>query len=155
MRQYWVQEGFRSVAHGWYTKTSGEDPYVYAISQVWRLPELWELMNTGWSSWLGYAMDLMDNSVPGDNGGWATIYDVNENGAYTESYTGSWSYADGMLYLSLVPKSNGYLVDDSFPVLMLDGQLWIGRNEYGMGLPHFYADTIADVLDQPRDKSAA
>ena len=150
LRQYWEQEGFRSVAHGWYTKTSGEDPYLYAISQGWRKPELWELVNTGWRSYLDYALDLMDDSVPGNNGGWATVYDMNENGAYTESYTGSWSYENGMLYLSLVPKGNGYLVDDSFPVLMLDGDLWIGRNEYGTGLPHFYADTLADVLDQPK-----
>ena len=35
-------------------------------------------------------------------------------------------------------------------VLMLDGELWIGRNEYGIGLPHFYADTLADVLNQPK-----
>ena len=150
LRQYWEQEGFRSVAHGWYTRLSDEDPYSYAISQGWRFPELWELMNSEWRSWLGYAMDLMEDSVSGDNGGWVTVYDVNENGAYTESYTGTWQYDNGFLYLSLVPKGNGYLVDDSFPVLMLDGELWIGRNANGTGLPYFYSDTLADVLNQPK-----
>ena len=150
LRQYWELEGFRSVAHGWYTRTSGIDPYTYAISQGWRLPELWELMDTGWVSYLGYAMDLTDDSVPGDNGGRVTIYDVDEIGAYTESYSGTWQYANGYLHLSLVPLGNGYFVDDSFPVLMLDGELWIGRNSSGLGLPHFYSDTLADVLIQPK-----
>ena len=46
-----------------------------------------------------------------------------------------------MLQLSLVPEfEDGYLNDDSFPVLMLDGELWIGRNECGNALPHFYDD---------------
>ena len=150
LRNYWDLEGFRNVAHGWYTRTSGIDPYTYAISQGWRLPELWELVNTNWSSYMGYAIDLMDDSVPGDNGGRATVYDVAESGAYTKSYSGSWWYEDGMLHLSLVPVGNGYLVDDSFPVLMLDGQLWIGRNSSDMGLPHFGADTDEDVLIQPK-----
>ena len=127
-----------------------EDPYAYAVSQGWQIPEFSELVDTFWLSWNGYALELMDDSVPGDNGGWAILYDVDEIGAYTESYSGSWSYEDGWLYLSLVPVGNGYLVDDSFPVLMLDGQLWIGRNSSGLGLPHFYSDTLADVLDQPK-----
>jgi len=96
-------------------------------------------------------LDLMDDSVPGDNGGWATVYDVDEIGAYTQSYSGFWHYEDGMLHLSLVPiNGNGVFVDDSFPVLMLDGQLWIGRNSSGLGLPHFYSDMLADILDQPK-----
>ena len=150
LRNYWELEGFRNVAHGWYTRTSGIDPYTYAISQGWRLPELGELVNTNWSSYIGYAIDLMDDSVPGDNGGRATIYDTDEIGAYTVSYTGSWWYEDGMLHLSLVPVGNGYLVDDTFPVLMLDGQLWIGRNSNGIGLPHFDTDTDEDILIQPK-----
>jgi hypothetical protein len=127
-----------------------EDPYADAISQGWQIPEFSELVDTFWLSWSGYALELMDDSVPGDNGGRAILYDVDEIGAYTESYSGSWSYEDGLLYLSLVPVGNGYLVDDSFPVLMLDGQLWIGRNSSGLGLPHFYSDTLADVLEQPK-----
>lgn len=151
LRQYWEQEGFRSVAHDWYTRTSGEDPYTYAISQGWRFPEFQELRNSFWlSHWCDYALELTEDSIPGDNGGWAAIYDVDEIGAYTQSYTGSWQYADGQLHLTLVPAGNGYLVDDSFLVLMLDGELWIGRNAYGTGLPHFYADTLDDVLEQPK-----
>ncbi len=152
VRNYWEMEGFRMVAHGWYTRAyNEEDPYTYAISQGWRLPELTELLDSNWLSQLGHAMDLRDDSVPGDDGGWATVYDVDEIGAYTESYSGSWRYEDGMLHLSLVPKfGDGVLVDDSFPVLMLDGQLWIGRNSSGLGLPYFGSDTIADVLIQPK-----
>ena len=99
---------------------------------------------------MSYAFDLAEDGVTGDNGGWATFYDVDWSGAYTVSYTGSWQYADGFLHLSLVPTGNGYLVDDSFPVLMLDGELWIGRNSDGVGLPHFYVDTTDDVLIQPK-----
>ena len=132
------------------TPEDGISAYDYAISQGWRLPELEELLDTSWNSYLGYALDLMDDSVPGDNGGWATVYDVNDAGAYTASYSGSWQYAEGYLHLSLVPIGNGYLVDDSFPVLMLDGQLWIGRNDSDLGLPHFTDDTIEDVLIQPK-----
>lgn len=127
----------------------GISVYDFAISQGWRLPELAEILNTCWISDCNYAMDLLDDSVPGDNGGWATLYDVNEGGAFTRSYSGSWQYEDGMLYLSLVPEfADGYMIDDSFPVLMLDGELWIGRNEYGNSLPHFYSDMLADVLMQ-------
>ena len=91
------------------------------------------------------------NSVPGDNGGWAKLYDVDEIGAYTESYSGYWQYEDGLLYLSLVPtKGNGVFVDDSFPLLMLDGGLRIGRTANGTGLPHFYSDMLMDTLEQPK-----
>jgi len=135
----------------WPVSGNMEDPYDYAISQGWRLPELAELVDSNWQSYVGYALELMDDSVPGDNGGRAILYDVDEIGAYTESYSGSWHYEDGMLHLSLVPANgNGVFVDDSFPVLMLDGQLWIGRNSSGLGLPHFYSDMLADVLDQPK-----
>jgi len=128
-----------------------EDPYAYAVSQDWREPELSQLMDTFWLSWSGYALELADDSVPGDNGGWAKLYDVDEIGAYTESYSGYWQYEDGLLYLSLVPaKENGVLVDDSFPVLMLDGELRIGRTSNGTGLPHFLSDTLMDTLQQPK-----
>ena len=158
LREEWTVDGAPMVGYGYFRPVwddcpdySTESPYDYAISQGWRLPVLGELMNSNWLSWNGYALDLMDDSVPGDNGGWAILYDVDEIGAYTESYSGSWSYEDGMLHLSLVPiNGNGVFVDDSFPVLMLDGQLWIGRNSSGLGLPHFYSDTLADVLDQPK-----
>lgn len=131
--------------------TDSQSPYDYALSQGWRLPELGELMNTGWLSEGRYAIDLADDSVSGDNGGWVTIYDVGDIGEYTASYSGSWQYEDGMLYLSLVPKfDDGYLVDDSFPVLTMDGKLWIGRNGNGFSLPHFYPDQQMDVLQQPK-----
>lgn len=131
-------------------ESNEEDPYAYAEGQGWQAPELSQLMDTFWLSWGGYALELADDSVPGDNGGWAKIYDVNENGAYTESYSGSWSYEAGVLHLSLVPLGNGYLVDDGFPVLMLGGELRIGRTENGIGLPHFYADMLMDTLQQPK-----
>ena len=126
-------------------------PYGNAVSQGWRVPELGELMDSFWLSANRYGIELMDDSVAGDNGGWATAYDVDEIGAYTKSYTGSWRFEDGMLYLSLVPEfADGAMVDDSFPVLMLDGDLWIGRNERGIALPYFYNDEMSDVLDQPK-----
>ena len=129
---------------------ASEDPYTYALSEGWCVPELWELANTGWLSYNGYFLELMEDGAPGDNGGTAVIYNVDANGAYTKSYSGSWSYSDGQLHLCLVPAfGDGYFVDDSFPVLMLDGDLWIGRNEYGIGLPHFYADQLIDILEQP------
>lgn len=124
-------------------------PYKNAVSQGWRIPELWELLDTEWRSF-DYAMDLLDDSVPEDNCGKVIIYDVNENGAYTRSYTGSWRFEEGMLHLTLIPdRPEGIFVDDSFPVLMLDGALWIGRNENGFGLPHFYDDQLVDILEQP------
>ena len=148
-QNYFLLDGAPTVSYEYFYRIgerNEEDPYAYAVSQGWQMPELSQLMDTFWLSWNGYALELADDSVPGDNGGWAILYDVNENGAYTQSYTGSWSYVDGMLYLSLVPLGNGYLVDDSFPVLMIDDQLWIGRNSSGIGLPHFYSDMSADVL---------
>jgi len=158
LQEEWVADGAPMVGYGYFRRVwddypdySTESPYDYAISQGWRLPELEELVDSNWKSYIGYALDLMDDSVPGDNGGWAILCDVDEIGAYTESYSGSWSYEDGMLHLSLVPvNGNGVFVDDSFPVLMLNGQLWIGRNSSGLGLPHFYSDMLADVLDQPK-----
>lgn len=134
-----------------FTPQSEKTDYDHAVDNGWRQPELAQLMNTNWLSAGIYAMDLMDDSVPDDNGGWVTIYDVGEIGEYTESYNGSWTYGDGMLHLSLVPvKEDGFLVDDSFPVLMLDGELWIGRNENGFGLPHFFLDQLFDILEQPK-----
>ena len=125
--------------------------YDYAISQGWRLPTLEELVNSEWVSDCGYAMDLMDDGVPGDNAGQITVYDMNENGAYTVSYTGTWSFEDSMLHLLLTPKNaDGYFIDDSFPILVLDGMLWIGRNDDGYALPYFYSDMLADILSQPK-----
>jgi len=129
-----------------------EDPYAYAISQGWEIPELSQLSDTLWlSQWNAYALELFEDAVPGNNGGWAMIYDVDDIGAYTESYSGSWTYADGQLSLSLVPlHGDGIFVDDSFPVLILDDELRIGRTANGTGLPHFYADTLMDTLQQPK-----
>jgi len=69
----------------------------------------------------------------------------------SSGYSGSWDYADGMLHLTLIPKSgDGTFVDASFPVLILDGYLWIGRNDDGIALPYFHADQQADTLEQPK-----
>ncbi len=125
-------------------------PYDYALSMGGCIPELEELMNTGWQSWAGYAFDLIEDGVRGDNAGKVIFYDVSETGVYTQSYTGTWRFEDGMLHLMLIPKSEeGQFIDDSFPVLILDGELWIGRNEYGNGLPYFYSDMLCDTLVQP------
>ena len=125
--------------------------FAYAISQGWQEPTLEELVNSQWMSDCRYAMDLLDDGVSGDNAGEVIIYDVADSGAYTVSYTGSWSFEDGMLHLMLVPKNaDGYFIDDSFPILMLDEQLWLGRNEYGNCLPYFYSDMMADILWQPK-----
>ena len=134
LREEWVVDGAAMVGDRYFrrvweddTDYSTESPYDYAISQGWRLPELEELVDSNWLSYIGYAFDLMDDSVPGDNSGWVVFYDVDEIGAYTKSYSGFWCYEDGMLHLSLVPiNGNGVFVDDSFPVLTQDGQLWIG-----------------------------
>lgn len=151
-QNYFLLDGAPTVSYEYFRRVMAhtESPYDYAMSEGWQIPELSELMDTFWLSWSGYALELADDSVPGDPGGWAKIYDVDEIGAYAESYSGSWSYEDGMLYLSLVPVGNGYLVDDSFPVLMLDGELRIGRTENGTGLPHFYSDMLMDTLEQPK-----
>ena len=90
-----------------------------------------------------YALELAD--------GRAAIYDVDEIGAYTQSQSGSWRYEDGLLHLSLVPTAgNGEFMDESFPVLMLDDRLWIARSSSDAGLPHFYTDTMEDLLTQPK-----
>lgn len=117
-------------------------------------PELHQLADTFWLSELGYALELTDNSVAGDSEGWAKLYDVGPIGEYTESYTGSWIYEDGYLYLSLVPlNGDGYLVDESFPVLLEpygEARLFIGRSENGIGLPHFHSGIRGDKLEQPK-----
>lgn len=134
-----------------FSPLSEKTPYEVYQTQGWRLPELSELTDTFWLSFDSYALELNEDSVPGDNGGWAAIYDVDEIGAYTRSYTGSWWYEQDQLHLSLIPESeDGCLVDESFPVLMLDGQLWIGRNDNGSALPHFQENQIMDVLEQPK-----
>ena len=128
-------------------------PYTEALWQGWQEPKLEELMNSGWLSEMlcTYAMDLVDDGVPGDNRGEVTIYDVGEIGDYTVSYTGTWDYADGMLHLTLIPEfGDGEFIDTSFPVLILDGYLWIGRNDHGIALPYFYDDQLADILEQPK-----
>lgn len=152
-QNYFLLDGAPSVSYEYFRRVTGntESPYEYALSEGWRVPELSQLMDTFWLSRSGYALELADDSVPGDKGGWAKLYDVDEIGAYTESYSGSWQYEDGMLYLSLVPANgNGVFVDDSFPVLTLDGELRIGRTANGTGLPHFYSDMLMDTLEQPK-----
>ena len=152
-QNYFLLDGAPSVSYEYFRRVMGntESPYDYALSEGWHVPELSQLMDTFWLSWSGYALELADDSVPGDNGGWAKLYDVDEIGAYTESYSGYWQYEDGMLHLSLVPaKGNGVFVDDSFPVLMLDGELRIGRTSNGTGLPHFSSDMLMDTLEQPK-----
>ena len=152
-QNYFLLDGAPSVSYEYFRRVMGNTEYPYddALPEGWQVPELSQLMDTFWLSWSGYALELADDSVPGDNGGWATVYDVDEIGAYTESYSGSWSYEDGMLHLSLVPANgNGVFVDDSFPVLILDGELRIGRTANGTGLPHFYSDMLMDTLEQPK-----
>ena len=152
-QNYFLLDGAPSVSYEYFRRVTGntESPYEYALSEGWRVPELPQLMDTFWLSRSGYALELADDSVPGDKGGWAKLYDVDEIGAYTESYSGYWQYEDGLLHLSLVPANgNGVFVDDSFPVLMLDGELRIGRTANGIGLPHFYSDMLMDTLEQPK-----
>ena len=161
-QNYYLLDGAPTVSYEYFYRIGGgleygpdgdnaEDPYAYAISQGWGVPELSDLSDTLWlSQWNAYALELFEDSVPGNNGGWAMIYDVDDIGAYTESYSGSWTYTDGMLCLSLVPlHGDGFFVGDSFPVLILDRELRIGRTANGTGLPHFYADTLMDTLEQP------
>ena len=122
-------------------------PYDSAIFQGWQIPVLEDLMDSFRFSDSGYTLELTEDAVPGDNAGIASICDVSEDGAYIQSYSGTWDYTGGMLHLSLVPlHGDGYLVDDSFPVLVMDEALWIGRNADGTGLPHFYPEQLADIL---------
>ena len=152
-QNYFLLDGAPTVSYEYYRRIGGgneEDPYAYALSQGWREPELSELADTFWvSAFCGYALELMEDSDPHNAGGWAMLYDVDGEGWHDLSCTGSWQLAEGELHLTLTPvKGNGTPVDDSFPVLTLDGQLWIGRSGSGLGLPHFYSDTSADVLDR-------
>ncbi|MBQ3009599.1 MAG: hypothetical protein IJD81_00245 [Oscillospiraceae bacterium] len=136
-----------------FTPNSEKSAYQSALDTGYYAPALDELVGGSWKSIYGYALDLNDNSVPEDNGGWATIYDVDENGVYTERYNGSWFYDAGELHLSMTPVGNGYLIDNSFPVLTDpwgEGWLWIGRDEHGIGLPYFPEDLLSDVLDRSK-----
>lgn len=122
-------------------------PYEYARFQGWEIPDMDDLMGSFRFSDSGYTLELTDDAAPNDGTGTVSICDVGEDGAYTQSYSGTWNYADGMLHLSLVPlHSSGSLIDDSFPVLVLDEALWIGRNDDGLGMPHFYPEQMADIL---------
>lgn len=122
-------------------------PYENALYEGFRQPEAEELVNTAWVSLCNYAIDLNDDGVPGNNGGEAVLYDINEDGGYIQSYTGTWQLEGSMLHLLLIPENeDGVFIDDSFPILILDEKLWIGRNEYGNCLPWFYDDLMADVL---------
>ena len=122
-------------------------PYENALYAGFRKPKVEDLVNTAWESFWDYAMDLNDDGVPGDNGGDLVLYDVNKDGGYTQSYTGTWRLEEDMLHLLLIPTNeNGVFIDDSFPVLIRDEELWIGRNEQGNCLPWFYDDVIADTL---------
>ena len=154
-QNYFLLDGAPTVSYEYFYRieeSNVEDPYAYAVSQGWEIPEFSQLSDTLWlSQWNAYALELFEDAVPGNNGGWAMIYDVDDIGAYTESHSGSWIYADGLLSLSLVPlHGDGVFVDDSFPVLMLDGELRIGRTATGTGLPHFSSDTLMDTLQQPK-----
>ena len=151
-QNYFLLDGAPTVSYEYFRRVMGntESPYDDALSEGWQVPELSQLSDTLWlSQWNAYALELFEDAVPGNNGGWAMIYDVDEIGAYTESYSGYWQYEDGLLHLSLVPaRGDGVFVDDSFPVLMMDGELRIGRTATGTGLPHFYSDMLMDTLEQ-------
>ena len=115
-------------------------PYEYALFHGWRIPEPQELTDTIRSSESGYVLDLMSSGV-------AMIYEVGEGGEYSASYSGSWEYADGMLHLNLLPQQgDGTPIEGSFPVLILDLALWIGRTESGLCLPYFSEDQQSDIL---------
>lgn len=135
--------------------TAEEDSdYDVCKEDGWYVPEFYELMETFWLSDYGYALELMENDVSEDNGGLARIYDVGSNGEYTLSYSGTWMYENGYIHFLLVPiHDDGYFVDDSFPVLMdpnVVGRLFIGRNENGIGLPHFPPYLQGDKVEQPK-----
>ena len=133
-----------------FSPISEKTPYEQALRQGWYLPRFGDLVGSFWLSSFGYGLELAEDAVPGDNGGTAIIYDVDAIGALSESYRGSWSYENGMLYLSLIPlQDHGVLVDDTFPVLLDPwgaGDLWIGRSESGIGLPHFTDELSCDEL---------
>ena len=115
-------------------------PYEYALFHGWRIPEPQELTDTIRSSESGYVLDLMSSGV-------AMIYEVGEGGEYSASYSGSWEYADGMLHLNLLSQQgDGTPIEGSFPVLILDLALWIGRTESGLSLPYFSEDQQSDIL---------
>lgn len=121
------------------------DGYEYYQSEGWMQPDLEEL-TYNWVSY-GYALDLMENSVPGDNTGEAAIYEIGDYGEYTQTYTGSWQYEEGLLHLSLFSVvDDGVYIDDSFPVLVFDGELWLGRSECGTGLPYFTDEMRAEFF---------
>jgi len=131
--------------------TDATSPYENALFQGFRPPTAEELVNTEWVSDCRYALDLLDDGVPGDNAGEATLYDVSADGAYTVSHTGTWQLKEDTLHLLLVPQAgDGVFIDDSFPVLILDETLWLGRNGQGNCLPGFSSDMLADILFQSK-----
>lgn len=133
-----------------FTPDSEKSPYELALRQGWEVPQIGDLEGGFWLSAFDYGLELQSDSIPGDNGGNAIIYDVDEVGALTESYRGSWFYEDSMLHLLLVPRQDqGVLIDDVFPVLRdpWGGEiLWIGRSASGIGLPHFTEELSCDEL---------
>lgn len=121
--------------------------YEYALYQGWQPPAFEELINSSWISSYNYVLDLTDDLVPGDYAGEAFIYELSEDREYIKSHAGSWQYEDGMIHLFLVPENdNGVFVNDSYPVLTMNEELWIGRSENGLVLPHFPLDLDRDVL---------
>lgn len=133
-----------------FSPESEKSPYDLAIRQGWQAPQIGDLEGGFWLSAFDYGLELQSDAIPGDHGGNAIIYDVDEIGALTESYRGNWSYEEGLLYLSLVPlQDSGVLVDDAFPVLLDpwgDGSLMICRSASGIGLPHFAEELSCDEL---------
>ena len=121
--------------------------YDYALGNGWREPKIEEMTDSFWRCY-NYALELREDAVPGDGCGEAAIYEVDENGAYTQKYSGYWAYQNSLLYLSLLPKSDdGFYIDDTFPVLMGDNQLWLGRSETGGALPYF-TEELYDIFDR-------
>ena len=121
--------------------------YEYALYQGWQPPLIDELINSSWISSYNYMLHLTDDLVPGDQAGEAFIYELGEDREYIKSHAGSWQYEDGMIHLFLVPENdNGVFVNDSYPVLTMNEELWIGRSENGLVLPHFPLDLDRDVL---------
>lgn len=133
-----------------FTPDSEKSPYELALRQGWYIPTIGDLEGGFFLSALGYGLELQPDAIAGDNGGTAIIYDVDAAGMLTESYRGSWSYEDELLYLSLIPlQDDGVLIDDTFPVLLDpwgEGILWIGRSASGIGLPHFMEELSCDEL---------
>ena len=133
-----------------FTPVSVESAWEMYHGSGWFAPDFEYLKDTFWRSDYGWAMELISDS--GMPFGWVKLYDVDEIGALTESYRGTWEYMDGYLHLAASSVTGDREpIGDSFPVLADpwgSGYLWIGNGTYS-AFPYFAQGQEGEELTQP------